>query len=281
MFKRSSTSKNAPLFMIFILLVGVAFFLSFIKSNEFSFEQKPIHPLCFSRAADLYRHGDDTALDLSQCRHDTAVIAEQDGTLMAENPVDSDHPDSYTGYSRYRLIGKMGEKFIATHEWNGGGSGHFSEIFSVQFNPPMLKVEENYATGGDRCHYGIVSAKIEGDLLLYEQNTTPNNFFEIASNPHQITGLESCSVCCAGVAEYSFHPESQETKLLYLKLDPEKRESPQDGGDLFQACFDKIYNSYIERGLTKLDAQQIETFKEDFYKECLPLRKQENDGDGR
>ncbi len=273
MFKRSSTSKNAPLFMIFILLVGVAFFLSFIKSNDpaaqFRLGEKPIHPLCLSQAVDLYRSGDSEALDLTQCPQETPPVLQPDGMLYTDNPVDPDFPEIYAGYSSYRVIGKSGDLFIVLHSWNGGGSGHFSYLYGVRFSPPLLKLETHYESG-DRCNGGVVSARVEGESLIFQQNATPADFFNLTGKTYpKIPELEYCPVCCAGIVETSLNLKTSVVALLGLAIGPERRSAPQDAADGAQTCFNKIYDAYLDKGFSLLDKDQIVAFNDAVIEECV------------
>ncbi|AIL65796.1 hypothetical protein NOVO_07265 [Rickettsiales bacterium Ac37b] len=181
-------------------------------------------------------------------------------------------------YDRYKYLGKIDNVLMIWRQWSGGGTGHFSDI------NPLKRVKNNFilikdGPGGDRCNGSITDAKIENNILIYKQNITSSNMFDLLNHQSNIVKdedlmrifkmveenydlLDSCAICCIGEAE--FYGDTL-TAINFNEVNYEKSLENQ-----YQNCFNQISQKYITEGKRRLILPEIQNFVEEF-KKCIKL----------
>jgi hypothetical protein len=165
---------------------------------------------------------------------------------------------------------------------NGGGSGEFTSLIKVKKdgNTITLLLPPDYLiAGGDRCNNGIESASVDKNgLINYSQATTPFTLISEALPSLQLDddasdGLDDENNCPAATY-YSYNLYTNKSFIKYVDLGTNKIGDSDyiDSVSTYQDCFNKLYNSYIDKKETILTPTQLTQFGSDFA-QCVAVKK--------
>ncbi len=272
--RRHCERKRSNLVRLWIASLALAMtvqpVLSATLPEELMFNGKPIDPLCFEAVSA------DEWLDVSKCSGDDIVKTEglpsdkftgKIGYQYHFKDVDS----SVVAYSYYDYIGSWnGSPVLLTHA-NGGGTGHFSALISVERNANKIRVLQGFAAG-DRCNGGITDVKLEQGTLAYGQWISPFDFLQIVDdNPAELRAyddLDASAASCYGIAYY------KDGELMSISLEKDGENAPSELAETsekspYQTCFNELYSAYLRQGKKDLSIQQLKEFTGEFNRLCI------------
>ncbi|MFI4937922.1 MAG: hypothetical protein ACHQJ6_05370 [Candidatus Berkiellales bacterium] len=242
---------------------------------------KPIDPLCFV-GSDEYSNG---IIPLASC----GISAKKDHKIKSkaeelikkgfigydfEYPLDETGENKTVGSAYYKAFGKNDNLNIVMTIYNSGGTGEFTNLLLIKREGDNIQTQN--ILGGDRCNGGFFDMKrVSSTALTYQLSLTAFDFLTLANdNPHQLKAyddLDSCAICCAASALYErkIGPDFGNPKLVYIDFDQySPEEGSRESAPKYQACFDKLINSYKKKGLHRLNMEQLKEFTKTFNQTC-------------
>lgn len=244
--------------------------------NNIGAEDQPVHPSVNCSGEEITTV-DDPATQESPFINTTYVVDENyKGTEVDENgqPLDM----KYTGWIGYQSYGEHNGKYLILTVENGGGTGYFNTLALYSLttddagNPALAHLET--IAGGDRCNGGVDNASFtpEGHIS-FGQNITPYDILTLPyngeDNPYAraYDDIDSCAICCAGVAQYTNERlESITLDADYIDGLDDQDQSPTRA---MQSCYAGMLKSRIKDGKTTLTSAEIGAFVHDTEEACL------------
>lgn len=241
--------------------------------RTFIYAGAPIHPGCFDSME--AKEGD--TIDLKSCtaaaKKDYFRPTVKDGEINADG---RDKEQMHPVFSSYRVLATRGTAFLIQTQMSGGGTGIFDGIEIVERQGDSLRLKK-FITGGDRCVGGVNSAAVKGDKLAYSSNLTA--YYVIAEPTETLKGayenLDSGAINCVATNDMEFDLTTGKERRLTLTLTGDwytnggKAEPLEAGPDKdVNACFDRLYNSYLLKQQTRLDAPALAAFRKTFFATC-------------
>ncbi len=231
---------------------------------------RPIDPTCLMTLA----NGDSSRLDPIDLRHchraDIVVTHDsRDPGMIGFEYKEKDIPDAHP-YFYYRFLGAYHGHALLFIEFSGGGTGQFTNLVGVDTNGSVLKPVEELA-GGDRCNGGIYSATVNQGRLSYDERITPFDLIALAAatpRMHADKDLESSAASCVAVVH---HADQQWTSVTLSNPDWHDQQGWTEQYR-YQACFNRIYRSYVAHGKTEMDRRGTARFGAAFGSLCLQRR---------
>ena len=224
----------------------------------------PIHPFCVDFP--LERSSRTQPKELAECM-DSRVTpkASPNGWLSAEYPIErGERFVSFPPYASYRVLARLADRFLVATDKSGGASGQFTELFWVLLTPAQVLVVQD-ETGGDRCLGGLGDYQLRGAMLTFSQSQSARDLIGLsgARIPAALTaGLRTGYHACDGRARYEYDLGTQRMQLAEVQLN---QPDPPDAADKSaQACFDRLVLAYSKKGLSRLSANQLKRFGQDF-----------------
>ncbi len=129
-------------------------------------------------------------------------------------------------------------------------------------------------SSGDRCNGG--ADKISE--WKYAVNLTPVDLLnQVAGPPVKLDAyrdLDSSAASCVAGAVYRFDPKSEQAKFIEVKFKKAPLAMEAWVHDLnFQYCFNRLYNSYLDRGQIKLTQVDLDRFRNQFESLCMRFQR--------
>lgn len=204
----------------------------------------------------------------------------------------------YEAYSARTLGPSSAPTLVLERFWNGGGSGHFSEIHVVRREGAALKWLGSVG-GGDRCNGGLEVTGADSKGFEYSVNLTPFTFVEIDDNRdhrvirllHSLAGhddpykrlapyddLNNSAASCVGREVVRFEVDTGEERTLRVEVD-RKSLLPIDVGNAYgryQSCFNRFFYEQFSgeaNTILMLSPERHRVFVSRFYEVCVPAPK--------
>jgi hypothetical protein len=235
------------------------------------YSNKPIDSLCFMSDKNK------SEIDLKKCgaNKKTFTVKAMNQDLSKQGYLGYDYEDkSYTpalhGYSYYKYYPVSENKYWVYTINNSGGTGQFTAVYSVERKNQNTLILEGIASG-DRCLGGIQDVSEKSGNLIYSVNLTA---FDLIASVDKNTKLKAfddlaaCAVCCTAKSFYTVDKNTK-SKLEYVELNKvsDVSEMPEQG--VIEACFNKLYVSYIKEKSVKLTPEQLNSFVNEFKQTCV------------
>lgn len=258
----------------------MCFFLSVFASLAYAafpvnlmIEDKPIDALCFFNL-----ESDKSEVNLKHCglKKEKYVMKGQNADLIKKGYIgynwqDPELQGAMQGYSYYRYFKASNHQFWLYTVNSGGGSGDFTAINLVKRkNADSLEVKT--LKSGDRCNGGIQNVLSKENKLLFSVNLTAYDLValskRLSKSVKAYDDLASCAVCCVAKAYYEVSANAAPIlKFVDLGQNRNIKELPEQGAR--QACFNKLFVSFINTGVTRLNSDQLSLFVDKFNKLCV------------
>lgn len=241
---------------------------------DLMFNGQPIDSLCFFKIAS---NTNTSTIDLSHCG-----AVEEKYSIIGKNAklskqgfigyewIDPSLPPGPRGHSYYQYFNAENNKYWIYTINSGGGTGEFSAVSLVKRkNAETLVVED--LMGGDRCNGGIQDVAAKNNVLAYSVNLTAYDFVMLGRpEVREIKAyddLAACAICCVAKAYYTSHAAASAalTSIELVKY-ANSNEMPEQGK--YQACFNRLFISYIDKNEAIFDQTRINAFVERFKRTC-------------
>jgi hypothetical protein len=268
--------KNITYYLLlFILSISQTSYAAPRFPREFMFLNKPIDPVCISNPWDDSHKG---LVDLNKCGMTQSHFVFDNYNDLLKNKgyygwnwKDLSDPNTLNRGSGYYKFWDAGDhQFWVVAYFDGGGSGNFSTV-SLFTRKDYHTVQMEILNSGDRCNGEVDKAMSEGHTLKFSTYITPADFFELADDSLKEKTSEKvygCASCCAANAYYEANSKNKKAKFLYVDLSSHPTDNTIDDNDKYQICFDKLLNSYLAKGKTKLDEAKLKVFVKDYHETC-------------
>lgn len=246
--------------------------------DSLKMDGKPIDPICFSviggQRVDyipLKNCGQGLTVEERSSSDRSTYMAAYKYTELEDGGVGMSMP-----YSEYSYIGSYENKDLIRVNWSGGGTGHFSVLMYVSREGDELRIHETI-TGGDRCNGGLVDASVTKDgLISISQNVTPFDMIVISGDPDRpllktlkpYEDLETCAICCYGVAHYTDHVLQSVTVNAGVSMD-KSYENLSSADHQKQICFDKLLSEKTSNREKTFSAAEWDKFVHYVEAGCL------------
>jgi len=244
---------------------------------ELMYLNKPVDPLCFF---DMESDSDQIVLKKCGIAKEKVQIKGQNADLLKKGFIGFNWQSTDTSYasqgsSYYKWFDAGNKAWWVYTLNNGGGSGDFTAINLVRRESPDSLSLKSVA-GGDRCNGGVQDVSVSNNRLTYSVNLTAADFLPLANdNPHKLEAyddLSACAVCCTAKAFYEVDTNLK-PKLTYVDISghgSNPDELSQQGR--YQACFNKLFVAYVNKGEVKLDSSKLKAFVKEFNQTCTPRK---------
>lgn len=267
--------------LVFLAIMVVYGYISKVESannsipESFRYEGKPINAFCINNIL----MGDSSRFDpikISECMNNTKkydtwkdesyeAFKNFEGFHYKSKEDESDH-----GYIYYKYLGNTDGMNIIFSQSNGGGTGHFSSITLIKFDPNQGTIQNvGELAGGDRCNGGIDpnSVIFKDNKITYSQHITPHMFLDkIASN--LLMTLPDCAICCIATAQIETDLNNLQHRVLKsitLNNDIGPMLSEADNKD--EECFNKSIQGYVQKGIRIISPTELKNLSGSL-KEC-------------
>lgn len=231
--------------------------------TDLMYSNKPIDSLCF------VPEKNNTEINLNNCgaKKNKLVTKGINEELSKQGYLGYDYKG---GFSYYKHYPAGDNKYWIYTINNSGGSGQFTNIRLVQRKNKNTIVIHNIV-GGDRCNGGIQDVANKNENLTFSANLTPFDVITLADKNIKVKpydDLAECAVCCTAKSFYTVNSNAK-PQLDYIEMNnvADVSEMPDQG--TMQACFNKLYVSYIKTNSTKLTPEQLSTFANQFKQTCM------------
>ena len=181
------------------------------------------------------------------------------------------------GYSYYRAIAHVNNKYILFTVNNGGGSGEFTALKTVVRKGNKLITHTLQA--GDRCNGGLSKIKKNANEISYDINITPFDLLTISNNNiHHLKAYEdlvSCAVCCAGKihASRSLQTHYEKEEIKFIDLSGYSLDEGGYGADKpYQLCFNSLITRYKSINKLIFTRQELNRFIREFNQKCVAIQ---------
>lgn len=193
-------------------------------------------------------------------------------------PEDKDPENRFRTYHYYRVFNAAPGYYFVESEYSGGGSGIFTSIDLITRIDSSTFTIQNI-TNGDRCNGGLgVDDDTSAHKLTYKQNFTPYEMVLLSDVPIKdkklLEGLYFCANCCIVFGYYEVN-DSGKNMLQYLDIEgyskffaEQMKYAEKTSNEDPQFCFNTVLSSYLKRGKTKLNADELNGFVNEFIKSC-------------
>lgn len=239
------------------------------KVEKLLWNGKEISPVCFDQLLPTESKPLES-VELDSCSHskesDTQKTThDPDGSVVIKYSENG----SYTGSTSYRVVGPVHNGFLIEYNWDGGGTGRFSNVLVVDIQGKNMVLKETLS-GGDRCNGGASIIGIEENLPVTSVNITPADFPHLAyGDDHGITAyedLESSAVSCYGKAVY------KDKTLSFVELSNSSAPMNEDEEWVskykYQKCFNNLFKNQISKK-SKLSPPEFKSFMDQFFTVCV------------
>lgn len=249
--------------------------------KSFSYKGNPVHPKCFESLLSEDKNIDKLVVNLDNCSVYDLNKEKAEGNFDPAYYFNYDlpeHEDGYTtGYIWYVPIAKDGNTYYIKYGENSGGTGQFTSVVSVEKKDNKLYNIKYISNMGDRCNGGVgsVPAGLNAKSFLYYVNLTPIDIIDYVDPNNKLKAyvdLESSAASCFGKAYLRYDFISKESSFEYIDIDTEiDIDENEEWSDnyTYQSCFNKLYDSYIKRGDTKLNDTKLKIFYKEFGESCV------------
>lgn len=216
-------------------------------ATPFTFQNQPISPVCLAKMLNVDEV--QSRIMLSTC----ANIPES----------------SQVNRMRYAVIGNDADKFLIVTHHQYAGPGDYSNVVWMQKTIDSLQLLKILASG-DRCNKGVQAVGV----FQYGVNLTPVDLVGMGSGtPLKLNAYRDLDVgaeSCVAQAIYQFDPKTQAVKLLQVKFNKKPLSMEKWVLDInYQYCFNRLYNSYLDRGQISLNQTDLDRFKNQFEAICM------------
>lgn len=263
-----------PLFIGLVFLSSAASATKQFVPADLQYQGKPVDSLCFGNLADSGNQ-----IDLKSCgaTHEKYIVKGTQGLLGQKGYLGYDWQDPSVpsggaqGFSYYQFFEAGNHQYWIYAINNGGGSGNFTDIFLVKrMDANTLQVKS--VAGGDRCNGGVQDVTLKNGKLNFNVNLTAYDLIAMAEkkipNVNAYDDLAACAICCAATANYAVDTQGK-LQLHQVELDKNIKEEEMSEQGKFQACFNKLYVSYVKKNETNLDQAKVNAFAAAFKAECV------------
>ena len=166
------------------------------------------------------------------------------------------------------ILGSKGNHtlIIASNKTNGSSA---TTVNWVEKNKDKVTILKTLASG-DRCKGGVKKIKD----WQYAVNLTPVDLVSLGTGAalklDAYRDLDASATSCVAEAIYEFNPDTQMAKLLHVKLASKEMTMESWVLDLnFQYCFNRLFNTYLDRGQIILTQTDLNRFKNEFEGICM------------
>jgi hypothetical protein len=254
-----------------ILSVGLLAIESAKATGLFQYPEHPIPLKCIATLVEAKE--DNNCIEIGKCLAEESHLKPNiDGWYELEN---SAHDITEEGYFNYKFLVQQENTFFISFRQNSGGSGIFTGILPLQLDKDKLcVVNPAIVTFGDRCNGGVNSSYEKDGMIYYSINMTPPDILAQAKavkvNIKPYADLEASARSCFADANYVYKPGEAYPQLVSINfLEKISDQSDWTENYKYQSCFNKVYNQFIDQGISKLDAQGIEAFAQAFKQQCI------------
>jgi hypothetical protein len=254
-----------------------------VSGGEFTYNGKPMHPLCVEQAFQLTADERTEPPKLSDCNQIPVV---DDGigpkVVKATNPtrddngllsvtytqVDTGVTDEYT--FGYKVLGHTGNTFLIYTASSGGGSGIFEDLSILEKTNDVLLFKK-FILGGDRCNDGYITATVSANTIAVTSAATAWKIITLGTGEYgtefdfsKYKGLDSSATGCVGYTTYSYDPVTWERTFSNVSLGD--FEIPRSDSSPIQKCFNALYD---KTGAVKLSMEELKKFSDTFVRQCV------------
>jgi hypothetical protein len=236
--------------------IAVAAQAATTKPGLYRVDGKPVPASCLEAFADQ-----DKSIDLAHCGNPKLKPKVQDDT------VGYDIPEG--GYFYYRYLGQADGVDVLYMENSGGGSGEFTILSGVQRDGHLVRKVRDYAAG-DRCNGGLSNAAGSNGHLTFDQNLTPYDLIALANPKTRLDAykdLEASATSCIAVSHMA--GDDKHWTGVTLTEDVLGDEQGWTSQYRYQACFNKLYNSWVKQGRDDMDRNGVMAFATAFASRCV------------
>lgn len=233
---------------------------------------KPIDSLCFFNGEKA-----EGTVDLRNCgaakKHYTVVDANQ--SLSSKGYIGYNWKDTAApvqGSTYYRFFPAGNHTYWIETLNNEGGSGDFTAIYLVHRKDEHTLTLKK-AADGDRCNGGIEEVSEKNKALYFSVNLTAYDVIHLGKkHPSTLKAyddLAACAVCCTAKAFYSVSYHSKTPVLNYVNLNHFSSVSEMPDQGKYQACFNKLAFTFINKNEIRFDQEKLNQFIGKFYQACV------------
>jgi hypothetical protein len=246
-----------------IIYALLPFYAVTIQAAELSYNNKPVNPECFTN---IIKTADDPnsvkSISLSTCS------TSKTGVMIIDDFYRNKHRKE-NEFTQYSIIGQSGNKYLLALGMSTIGSGFFTSVIWAEKSGDQLYILK-VLNNGDRCNGGADKVS----EWKYAINLTPVDLLNQVAGAHvqldAYRDLDSSATSCVASAIYRFDPKSQQPKFIAVKFKKSPLAMESWVYDLnFQYCFNRLYNSYLERGQIKLAQVDLDRFRNQFEAICM------------
>ncbi|MDH4196020.1 MAG: hypothetical protein OEW05_01275 [Candidatus Aminicenantes bacterium] len=241
-----------------------------VAEGPFSYQGYPIHPAAIKA---IYL-APGQALDLARFRSTFQYWAweERPGWYIVD--FEEDLATGRVPFFAYGLYASLNDLYLLAVSFNDGGEGLFDNLILVRRAGDELAVLKAWEEG-DRCNGGIIDQRADGDYFYYTRDLTPAALLELATEVRfDLTppdDLEETPDSCFAAATFRYSLAEDKEELLSVRLYDEEQE--ETGAHLrgyrYQACFNKVFNTYLRGGTLVLTPAAVNEFARAFEEQCL------------
>lgn len=235
--------------------------LVLLAAPSFTNHGQPIHPKCVSA---LVVGEGAPSVYLATCGSVKGrVVTTKDDRSWVEPG--AERPESVS----YRVVGSVGDDWLVSWSWSGGGSGRFTGLSVLRVSKSgVLRVVKSI-TGGDRCNGGLAKVSIEKGAVRFAVHATPIDVVSATPEGRALAldslQLEVSAMSCFATIEYLDGALAAAT----LEADaPEDRPGWTDRYRL-QGCYNALQRDYAMRGKLSLDRAAFVDFVTAFRRKCV------------
>lgn len=169
------------------------------------------------------------------------------------------------------------ELYIVSMTFDDGTQNEVDTLLLVEKQGSQLLLLRAWPEGTG-CNGSIGGERIEGDNFFYTRELTPHSLLELTEparrgafdlSPNE--DIEAGVLHCVGVASYVYNFAEDRDTLTSVRFDEDKRDTApaRTAGYRFQACFNALYNSYLEQGRILLSPKDLDEFGRAFQEQCI------------
>ena len=241
-----------------------------VAEGPFSYQGYPIHPAAIQA---IYLAPGQT-LDLARFRSEFryAEWDERPGWYIVD--FEENLETGRVPFFAYGLYASLNDLYLLAVSFNDGGEGLFDNLILVRRTGNGLAVAKAWEEG-DRCNGGISGQRADGDYFYYARDLPPGDLLDLATevrlNVTPPDDLEETPESCFASASYRYSLAQDKEELLSVQLYDEEQE--ETGAHLrgyrYQACFNKVFNTYLRAGTVVLTPAGVNDFAREFEKQCV------------
>jgi hypothetical protein len=241
--------------------------------KTFVYRGKPIDPRCVTAFSGI--NGAPSHVNLVQCTG--FGLVKRDGHTFSVT--DPDENSLSTAYDSYEVLAQNGMHFVISTDWNGGGSGYFTDLFVVDRRGAILSVDKMLSGTGDRCNGGISGNSVRGHVLRWSEQITPYDLTTLGGlkTLAAYKDLESSAASCVATRNMEYDLDTGATRFVSVTLRADAgmgqngRIEDQKGWTenyTYQHCFNTYYNHHVAASKHELDPDALKRFVQSFAQAC-------------